>query len=112
MTLIKLKKKGRAIVLSTKSHLEVTNDNVEINTIEALVHLEDIRFKITFVPADKDAIRTCNERQLNWLRRHYQCKGNVEKILKKMFPVSTMKKKMKAVVKTKPLIEESSETTG
>ena len=112
MTLIKLKKKGRPIILSTKSHLEITNDNVEINTIEALVHLEDSRFKITFVPADKNAIRKCNNRQLNWLRRHYQCEGNEEKILKKMFPSSTVKKKMKAVVKPKLVIEETSETTG
>ena len=112
MTLIKLSKKGRAIGLNTRSHLSVANDIQEIDAIEALVYLGDTRFTLTFVPTDKDKLRKCNERQLEWLRREYQCKGDVENIIKKMFPPSPIKKKMKAVVKPKPVIETKTETTG
>ena len=112
MTLIRLSKKGRAIGLNTRSHLSVANDNQEIDTIEALVYLGDKRFTLTFVPTDKDKIRKCKPTHLEWLRREYQCKGDVEKIIKKIFPPSTIKKKMKAVVKPKPVIETKIETTG
>ena len=112
MTLIKLSKKGRSIDLTTRSNLSVTNDNQEIDAIEALVYLGDKRFTLTFVPTDKNKIRKCNSRHLEWLRREYNCKGDVEEILKKMFPPSTIKKKMKAVIKPKPVIETKTETTG
>tara|TARA_R100000656_G_scaffold113218_1_gene85502 strand:- start:85 stop:423 length:339 start_codon:yes stop_codon:yes gene_type:complete len=112
MTLIRLSKKGRAIGLNTRSHLSVTNDNQEIDTKEALVYLGDKRFTLTFVPTDKDKIRKCKSTHLEWLRREYQCKGDAEEIIKKMFPPSTVKKKMKAVVKPKSVIETKTETTG
>ena len=112
MTLIKLSKKGRSIGLISRSKLHVSNDNQEIDAIEALVYLGDKRFTLTFVPTDKNKIRKCNSRHLEWLRREYNCKGDVEEILKKMFPPSTIKKKMKAVIKPKPVIETKTETTG
>ena len=112
MTLIKLSKRGRPIRLTTRSNLKVSNDNTEIDTIEALVYLGDKRFKLTFVPTDKNKIRKCNKRQLKWLRREYKCKGNTEKILRKMFPSSTVKKKVNAIIKAKSLIKSITETTG
>ena len=105
MALIELSTKqigNKALVLSTKSKASVAfGDTTEINPIEALVYLGDNRFKITFTPKDKSILQTCNEHQLEWLRTEFKVKGNADKILKKMFPSPTVKKKLTAVVKSK-----------
>lgn len=105
MALIELSAKqvgDHPIVLSTKSKASVAyGDKTEINPIEALVYLGDTRFKITFVEKDKATLQTCNERQLEWLRREFKVKGSAKKILNKMFPTASLKKKLTPILKTK-----------
>jgi len=101
------------IVLNTKSKVSVTyGKKTEINPIEALVYLGDIRFKITFVEKDKAKLQTCNERQLEWLRTEFKVKGSAKKILNKMFPTVSLKKKLMPVIKNKAEpTKKSSKTT-
>tara|TARA_R100000008_G_C3457677_1_gene102539 strand:- start:80 stop:505 length:426 start_codon:yes stop_codon:yes gene_type:complete len=107
MTQIELSEKGFPITLSTKSHSKVSfGEKTEIDAKEALVYLGDNRFKITFVPSDKKVLRTCNKHQTAWLKKEFNVKGDIDKVLKKMFPESSIKKVMKPVLKEKKTAEE------
>jgi hypothetical protein len=101
MSKIELSKKGFPIVLSTKSHSKVVfGEKIEIDPKEALVYLGDNRFKITFDASDRKILKTCNEHQTAWLRKEFKVNGDIDKVLRKMFPeVNVMKKVMKPVLK-------------
>jgi len=113
MALIELKNKARPNNLTTRSRAKVTyGDKIEISAKEALTYLGDNTFNITFVPTDKKELRTCNARQLEWLRREFGVKGDIDKILNKMFPEPTIKKKIKTEIKNMMPVEDKKETTS
>jgi len=101
MSKIELSSKGFPVVLSTKSHAKVVfGESIEIDPKEALVYLGDNRFKITFDALDKKILKTCNEHQTAWLRKEFNVKGDIDKVLRKMFPeVNTIKKVIKPILK-------------
>ena len=113
MALIELKDKKRPIYLTTRSRAKVTyGDKIEISAKEALTYLGDNTFIITFVPTDKSELRTCNARQIEWLRKEFNTKGDIDKILHKMFPAPSIKKKIKTEIKSIIPIEDKKETTS